>query len=98
VITEFPGTPSKFHYTFSFRDLSRIWAGILLTTPDCVKSAAVFARVWRNEFTRIVFDRLITEQVSDDIKLCLSFSCTTLFYVAQSRTAISSISFGEIKF
>lgn len=98
VITEFPATPSKFHYTFSFRDLSRIWAGILLTTPECVKTMAVFVRVWRNEFTRVVFDRLITEQVSYDIKYSVSWSCATFLYVAQLRTVTSDISFGENKF
>jgi hypothetical protein len=100
VIMEFPTTPSKFHYTFSLRDLSQIWTGILLTTSESLKTTAQFVRVWRNEFTRVVCDRLITEQVRCVIKCNLSLSSTafiwnTLFHLAHFSTATSVISFGE---
>ncbi|KAJ4435378.1 hypothetical protein ANN_17992 [Periplaneta americana] len=59
-VTKLPPTPSKFHYIFNLRDLSRICAGLLLTTAVYVTTPKRFARVWRNEFTRVICDRLIT--------------------------------------
>uniref|UniRef100_A0A1A8GI94 Dynein, axonemal, heavy chain 10 n=1 Tax=Nothobranchius korthausae TaxID=1143690 RepID=A0A1A8GI94_9TELE len=54
-------TPSKFHYTFNLRDLSRVYNGLTLTTPDKFLTVAQFVRVWRNECLRIFHDRLIDE-------------------------------------
>lgn len=63
-------TPSKFHYIFNMRDLSRIMAGLLQSHPDFFLSIKQFVRLWRNEVTRVISDRLISVQV---IKLLLSF-------------------------
>jgi hypothetical protein len=60
---ELPRTLSKFHYIFSLRDLSRICAGILLTTVVYMKTSGLFVRVWRNEFIRVICDRLISMEV-----------------------------------
>ncbi|KAL7729890.1 hypothetical protein ACLKA6_014739 [Drosophila palustris] len=61
VIVDLPPTPSKFHYIFNLKDLSRIFAGMLLILPDNYKNLREFIRVWRNEFTRIICDRLISQ-------------------------------------
>lgn len=58
---ELPPTPSKFHYIFNLKDLSRTYAGILLTCPVNFMEGRQFARVWRNEFTRVFCDRLIND-------------------------------------
>uniref|UniRef100_A0A8D9AKK0 Dynein heavy chain 10, axonemal n=1 Tax=Cacopsylla melanoneura TaxID=428564 RepID=A0A8D9AKK0_9HEMI len=62
VTTHLPPTPSKFHYTFSVRDLSRITQGLLYTRPVIFKTKEMFIRAWRNEFTRTICDRLSTEE------------------------------------
>ena len=59
VVRDLPPTPSKFHYIFNLRDLSRITHGLCLTTPDRFESVQKFVRVWRNECLRVFFDRLI---------------------------------------
>lgn len=60
-MNDLPPTPSKFHYIFHLRDLSRIYNGLCLTTPDRFQTPEQFLRVWRNEVSRVVFDRLISE-------------------------------------
>ncbi|KYN03638.1 Dynein heavy chain 10, axonemal, partial [Cyphomyrmex costatus] len=55
-------TPSKFHYIFNMRDLSRIMAGLLQSHPDFFSSVKQFVRLWRNEVTRVICDRLISVQ------------------------------------
>lgn len=66
VVTELPPTPSKFHYIFNLKDLSRIFAGMLLIHNTLFKSAKQLVRVWRNELMRVICDRLIN---TDDIEL-----------------------------
>ena len=59
IVNDLPPTPSKFHYIFNLRDLSRIYNGLVLTTPDRFQTCAQIARVWRNEAIRVISDRLI---------------------------------------
>ncbi|XP_055373636.1 dynein axonemal heavy chain 10 [Condylostylus longicornis] len=66
VIVELPPTPSKFHYIFNLKDLSRIFSGLLLIHPKYFKDPSSLVRVWRNEFIRVICDRLISD---NDIKL-----------------------------
>ncbi|KAH9514997.1 Dynein heavy chain 10, axonemal [Bulinus truncatus] len=60
LIKELPPTPSKFHYIFNLRDLSRIYNGLCLSTPDRFSNINQFLRLWRNECMRVICDRLIT--------------------------------------
>lgn len=62
ILEALPPTPSKFHYIFNLRDLSRIFNGLVLTTPDRFQTAGQLTRVWRNECLRVLYDRLIDIQ------------------------------------
>lgn len=44
-----PPTPSRFHYGFNLRDLSRVYEGLLRASPDTIQAPADFLRLWRNE-------------------------------------------------
>ncbi|XP_058850532.1 dynein axonemal heavy chain 10 [Acipenser ruthenus] len=72
IIRDLPPTPSKFHYIFNLRDLSRVSNGLTLTTPERFLTVTQFVRVWRNECLRVFHDRLINETdktlVQDHIK------------------------------
>ncbi|NXX13493.1 DYH10 protein, partial [Podargus strigoides] len=72
IIRDLPPTPSKFHYIFNLRDLSRVYYGLVLTTPDRFQTVTQMVRVWRNECLRVFHDRLINEAdkalVQDHIK------------------------------
>lgn len=59
LIVELPPTPNKFHYIFNMRDFSRICAGMCQTVPSLYKTLPQIIRVWRNEFVRVICDRLI---------------------------------------
>ncbi|GFO07645.1 dynein heavy chain 10, axonemal [Plakobranchus ocellatus] len=62
LVKDLPPTPSKFHYIFNLRDLSRIYNGLCLSTPDRFSTVDQFLRLWRNECLRVICDRLITEE------------------------------------
>ncbi|GMH41526.1 hypothetical protein BSKO_09436 [Bryopsis sp. KO-2023] len=59
IVERLPPTPSRFHYIFNLRDLSRIYEGLLLSVVDKFPSAMEFIRLWRNECLRVFHDRLI---------------------------------------
>ncbi|KAK6624941.1 hypothetical protein RUM44_011805 [Polyplax serrata] len=59
IVVELPPTPSKFHYIFNLRDLSRIMAGVCQVEKTFFQTRIHIVRVWRNEFSRVICDRLI---------------------------------------
>ena len=58
IVRDLPPTPSKFHYIFNLRDLSRIYHGLSLSVADRYDQAASFVRLWRNECMRVFHDKL----------------------------------------
>ncbi|XP_036352277.2 dynein axonemal heavy chain 10 [Ochotona princeps] len=61
IVQDLPPTPSKFHYIFNLRDLSRVFNGLVLTNPERFQTVGQMVRVWRNECLRVFHDRLINE-------------------------------------
>ena len=62
IIVELPRSPIKFHYIFNLRDLSKVYQGMLRSTPEVFKEKAAFIKLWRHECTRVFVDRLRTEK------------------------------------
>lgn len=54
-------TPAKFHYTFNLRDISKVFQGIIMITPDKCQSQETVIRLWVHECLRIFSDRLIND-------------------------------------
>jgi dynein heavy chain len=55
-------TPSKSHYTFNLRDVSRVCQGILQMTPAKCEDAESYLRLWAHETCRVFHDRLINNE------------------------------------
>jgi len=61
IVDHMPPTPSKFHYIFNLRDLSRVTEGVCNALPEAVEKSGQLLRLFRHECDRIFYDRLTTE-------------------------------------
>jgi dynein heavy chain len=97
VVYKLPPTPSKFHYIFNLRDLSRVYEGLCSATLDKFDSRESFIRLWRNECLRVFHDRLISEEdrkvVADKL-----VSLVTEYYPEEAYAVLMNpIIFGDFK-
>ncbi|KAL0228525.1 hypothetical protein RCL1_004668 [Eukaryota sp. TZLM3-RCL] len=61
VLAEMRPTPTKSHYTFNLRDLSKVIQGItMIKSKDCFDTDT-FVRLWCHESMRVFHDRLVSE-------------------------------------
>ena len=54
-------TPSKFHYVFNLRDLSRIWLGMIATQSNVIATKEITMQLWKNEVSRTIADRFVAD-------------------------------------
>ena len=55
-------TPTKFHYVFNLRDLSRVTQGLLQATDKTMNTPEQFVALWAHECFRVFPDKFTTEQ------------------------------------
>ncbi len=51
--------PSKFFYTFSLRDIAKVFQGVTMAESKSVHNVETFARLWTHELSRVFQDRLV---------------------------------------
>lgn len=61
-INEFLPTPSKSHYTFNLRDMSKVVQGILMIDLKNLSDKASLVSLWIHETFRVFRDRLINAE------------------------------------
>ena len=54
-------TPLRSHYTFNLRDLSKVFQGVLMITPNFLPDKEALIKLWCHEGARVFRDRLINE-------------------------------------
>lgn len=55
-------TPSKSHYTFNLRDLSKVVQGVMRADPRATNQPTQILSLWLHECSRVFEDRLINEE------------------------------------
>ncbi|CAM9139333.1 unnamed protein product, partial [Choristocarpus tenellus] len=53
-------SPSKFHYNFNMRELSRVFQGVLRTPKSSLPTEVCLVKLWRHECSRVFSDKLTT--------------------------------------
>jgi dynein heavy chain, axonemal len=62
ILNELRPTPTKPHYTFNMRDISKTFQGMLMIDRRRVTTAVQLGRIWVHENTRVFGDRLISDE------------------------------------
>ncbi|TPX54389.1 hypothetical protein PhCBS80983_g05954 [Powellomyces hirtus] len=90
-------TPSKFHYIFNLRDISRVYEGLCLATPDHFTDAKHFVRLWRNEVFRVFYDRLVTDGDRDYVNKLINRLVLDNFESDEEYVTRSPSLFGDFR-
>jgi dynein heavy chain len=86
-------SPSKFHYTFSLRDLARLFQGVLRTPLASIHSTKTFMSLWRHEAERVLCDKLTNNEDKDLFQKKLDENTEELLKLVDTpaiRSAMSS--------
>ncbi|DBA95316.1 TPA: Dynein heavy chain cytoplasmic [Trebouxia sp. C0006] len=97
IIEQLPPTPSRFHYIFNLRDLSRVTEGLLLASPTCFTTAAQFVRLWRNEVLRVFHDRLISPEDKQTVQERINMLVQSRYMQHTEAVMKNPILFGDYR-
>jgi dynein heavy chain len=90
-------TPTKFHYLFNLRDVSKVIQGLCMTKPLSIQTEDVFMRLWMNETFRVFHDRLINDEDRGWFKDYVLELVGRWFKMAADRDEIfASLRFGDL--
>ncbi|CAH8499452.1 unnamed protein product [Schistosoma intercalatum] len=62
IVNKFLPTPTKIHYLFNLRDISKIFQGLLRASKKYIDTRNSMLRLWIHEGLRVFYDRLVDEK------------------------------------
>lgn len=83
VETKLKPTPSKSHYTFNLRDMSKIFQGVCSAHKQTVVTKSDLLRLWVHENTRVFGDRMISDQDREVLNELMYGETERLFQVTK---------------
>ncbi|XP_014680873.1 PREDICTED: dynein heavy chain 2, axonemal-like [Priapulus caudatus] len=72
-------TPTKIHYLFNLRDISKVFQGLLRAHKDFHDTKHSMTRLWIHECFRVFHDRLVDDRDSESFVAILSDKLGTMF-------------------
>ncbi|KAJ3336288.1 Dynein heavy chain 10, axonemal, partial [Gonapodya sp. JEL0774] len=97
IVSHLLPTPSKFHYIFNLRDISKIYEGLCLATIDNFSSSKQYVRLWRNECLRVFFDRLTNDTDRDYVSRLVNKLVLDNFEASEEYITKSPSLFGDFR-
>ncbi|KNC55366.1 dynein heavy chain [Thecamonas trahens ATCC 50062] len=88
-------TPSKSHYTFNLRDLSKVVQGVLQTKPGYLADAPELVSLWAHESMRVFHDRLTCVEDRDAFLDLVVALIRRHFGLRWETNAVASLMFGD---
>ncbi|XP_052771287.1 dynein axonemal heavy chain 2-like isoform X2 [Mya arenaria] len=79
VTAKFLPTPTKIHYLFNLRDISRVFQGLLRADKDFHDTRHAMTRLWIHECFRVFYDRLIDDNDKENFINLITEKLGTLF-------------------
>lgn len=84
-------TPSRFHYIFNLRDLSRVFQGVLNCPLEAVNTCERFLGLWKHECTRVLADKLCRKIDKDLVERAINDACTKHFGVTLQKSVSETL-------
>ncbi|VDO04672.1 unnamed protein product [Rodentolepis nana] len=88
-------TPTKFHYTFNLRDISRVFQGMCQAIPTKYKEPKKILRLWRHEILRSFYDRLINDDDRATVNNIISSKLHKYFEESMDYAMMDPLIFGD---
>ncbi|KAL4470156.1 hypothetical protein ABPG72_009081 [Tetrahymena utriculariae] len=85
--------PSKFHYIFNLRDVSKVFQGILQVRPQSVNSLESLTKLWIHETSRVFADRLVNDEDRGWFKSQITSMVSRYFNLSWSQEEIFTVPF-----
>uniref|UniRef100_A0A7S4D2X3 Dynein-1, subspecies f n=1 Tax=Eutreptiella gymnastica TaxID=73025 RepID=A0A7S4D2X3_9EUGL len=95
IVDKLPATPTKFHYIFNLRDLSRVYEALCRTTPEKFTEPGDIGRLWRNECMRVFYDRLIDDKDRELVTEKMNSLLDVHFHNDMEKIMVEPLLFGD---
>ncbi|EDV25795.1 uncharacterized protein TRIADDRAFT_23475 [Trichoplax adhaerens] len=79
IVSKMLPTPTKIHYLFNLRDISKVFQGLLRSHRDFHDTKHSIIRLWIHECFRVFSDRLVDEKDREEFQQLISEKLGSLF-------------------